>query len=239
MLKYSKEKIMNFERELILSASRKSWKMSSAHGTEFDKDYKKHKLTWDKIWERDKYRCYYCGFTSKKHQEIHHLNDDHEDNTMDNLVTVCPLCHQNFHLDAASTTNGGKIIWLPEFSQQELNYLCRAIFMAIEEAEVAETEGREAIGFAQIARTLETSLTERAIEVDKHFLGGSSDPAIFANALINMTEEQYSQRNKTLTPFKLLHLKTRFPVQTKYWKNNVFKDVPVENWENLIISNNK
>lgn len=234
-LSFSEEYNMNFDRELILSASRKSWKMSSTHGTEFDREYKKNKSIWDKVWSRDKYRCYYCNFISKKHQEVHPLNDDHEDNSMDNLVTVCTLCHQSYHLDSASTTNGGKIIWLPEFSQQELNYLCRAIFIAIEEAEVAEAENREVVGFAKIARMLETSLAERTLIVDQHFQGGASDPAVFANALINMSEEQYEKRHQFLGSFKLLHLRTRFPVQTKYWKNHIFKDVPVESWINLIV----
>lgn len=226
---------MNFDKELILSASKKSWKMSSTHGTEFDKDYqKKHKAVWYSTWQRDNYKCYYCGFHSPKHQEIHHLNDDHDDNSMDNLVTVCPLCHQNFHLDTVSNTNGGKIIWLPEFSQQELNYLCRAIFIAIEEAEMAEAEERDVVGFAKIAKMLETSLSERSLIVEQHFQNGSSDPSVFANALINMTEEQYERRGQTLQSFKLLHLKTRFPVQTKYWKNNLFSNMPVETWSKLI-----
>lgn len=226
---------MEFERDLLLSASRKAWMMTSSHGTEYDKYYqKKYKSTWDKVWERDKHTCYYCGFVSKKHQEIHHLNDDHEDNSMDNLVTACPLCHQNFHLDTATKTNGGKIIWLPEFSQQELNYLCRAIFIAIEEAEQAELEQREVVGFAKIARMLEASLTERKLIVENHIYQGSSDPATFANALINISEEQYNKRGQFIRPFKLLHLKSRFPVQTKYWKNNTFKNVPVESWLNLL-----
>lgn len=229
---------MNFERELLLDASRKAWKMSSTHGTEYDKYYnKKYKSVWDKVWARDKNRCYYCGFTAKKYQEIHHLNNDHDDNSMDNLVTVCPLCHQNFHLDTASTTNGGKIIWLPEFSQQELNYLCRAIFIAIEEAEQAELEQKEVIGFAKIARMLESSLAERTLITEQHIHPGASDPANFANALINMSEEQYERRNLFITPFKLLHLKSRFPIQTKYWKNNTFGSVPVESWINLIKPN--
>lgn len=228
-------KIMKFEKELVLSAARKSWKMSSTHGTEYDKEFKnKHSSTWKSVWERDKYKCYYCNFFSKKHQEIHHLNDDHEDNSMDNLVTVCPLCHQNFHLDTASVTSGGKIIWLPEFSQQELNYLCRAIFIAIEEAEQAEQNQTETVGFAKIARMLQSSLEERALVVDQHFKGNSSDPAIFANALINMSEEMYAKRSQFLQSFKLLHLRSRFPIQTKYWKTSVFKDLPIISWEKLI-----
>lgn len=233
---------MEFERDLILSATRKSWKMSSTHGTEFDKNYKdskgnpgKLKSVWDSVWERDKHKCYYCGFESKRHQEIHHLNDDHSDNSIDNLVTICPLCHQSFHLDTASTTNGGKVIWLPEFSQQELNYLSRAIFIAMEESESREKNNLEVIGYIKIAKMLENSLAERALIVDQQIQNGASDPAVFANALINMTDAQYEKRFGFLKPFKLLSFHSRFPIQIKQWKNNVFKDIPAETWEKLII----
>ena len=224
---------MEFERQLLLSASRKSWKMSSVHGTEYDREYKRNKDKWNKVWERDAYRCYYCSFVSKKHQEIHHLNEDHQDNSIDNLVTICPLCHQCFHLDIATATNGGKIIWLPEFSQQELNYLSRAIFIAAEEAQQAE-EGKEVPGFSKIANMLESSLLERSLITEQHIQQGSSEPANFATALLNMSEENYEKREEFIKPFKLLNLRTRFPIQTKYWKNNTFKNIPVETWINLI-----
>ncbi len=225
---------MNFEIPLLLSSSIKSWKMSSTHGTEYDRAYKKNKSTWDKVWERDAYRCYYCKFTSKKFQEIHHLNDDHEDNSMDNLVTACPLCHQCFHLDTASTTNGGKIIWLPEMTQQELNYLSRAIFIAAESARMAEESGEKVSGFTKMASMLENSLSQRSLVVEQYIQQGASDPANFATALLNMKEERYEAREEFIKPFKLLNLKTRFPVQTKYWKNNTFQEMPVNIWENLI-----
>jgi len=228
---------MNFNHNLLLSASRKSWKMSSTHGTRHSREYeKKYKSIWDSIWKRDNYTCYFCNFHSKDFQEIHHLNDDHEDNSKDNLVTICPLCHQCFHLDTVSLTNGGKIIWLPEFSQQELNYISRAIFVAIEHAEQAEEKNEDAIGFTKIARMLENNLLERAIVVDQSFQAGASEPVVFANALINMSEATYQQRDKFLRPFRLLSLRSRFPVQTRYWKNKEFKNSPVENWEQLVIN---
>lgn len=233
---------MIFQRELVLSANRKSWKMSSTHGTEFDKEFKdskgnlgKNNKVWTEIWKRDQHKCYYCGFVSLRHQEIHHLNDDHTNNSIDNLVTICPLCHQNFHLDTASTTNGGKIIWLPEFSQQELNYVSRAIFLAIEEQE-SKSENEINNNFIRVARMLENFLAERALIVEQHIQNGASDPAIFANALINLKEEQYARREIFLKPFKLLNLRSRFPIQTKYWKNNTFKDIPLETWEKLILN---
>lgn len=208
--------------------------MSSTHGTEYDRSYKRNKKIWDKVWERDSYKCYYCKFTSKKFQEIHHLNDDHEDNTMDNLVTVCPLCHQCFHLDTASATNGGKIIWLPEMSQQELNYLSRAIFIAAETARVAEEMGEKVSDFTKMASMLESSLSERSLVVEQYIQQGASDPATFANALLNMKEDKYETREEFIQPFKLLNLRTRFPVQTKYWKNTTYQEMPTKIWEKLI-----
>ena len=232
---------MDFNRELPLSVSKKSWKMSSTHGTEYDKNFKNSKgelskigQIWSSVWERDKFSCYYCGFKSKRFQEIHHLNDNHEDNSEDNLVTVCPLCHQNFHLDIASTTGGGKIIWLPEFSQQELNYLCRSVFIAIDESDEKEGQGVEVPGFAKISRMIENSFSERALVVEQQFQSGASDPAIFATALLNLKEEDYNNRFSLLKSFKLLHFKARFPIQTKYWRTKVFVDLPVNTWEKLI-----
>lgn len=226
---------MEFERALLLGASRKSWKMSSSHGTEYDKNYaRKYKKIWDKVWERDGRKCYYCGFKADKHQEISHLNEDHSDNSMDNLVTACPLCHQSFHLDTASATNGGKIIWLPEMSQQELNYVCRAIFIANDEANAALAEQREAPGFAKIAKMLESSLLERTLVVEREIQQGASEPVNFANALLNMEQSKYEAREEFVSSFKLMHSNSRFPVQTKYWKTETFKNVPVEAWLNLI-----
>lgn len=229
---------MEFSNELVLSASRNSWKMSSTHGTEFDRDYKdqkgnpgKLKDLWDKVWERDSFKCYYCNFQSKRHQEIHHLNEDHLNNSIDNLVTICPLCHQNFHLDTVSTTNGGKIIWLPELSQQELNYISRAIFIASDEIDTKSSD----LPYLKIMPTIESSLAERALIVEQHFQNGASEPVNFANALINLNSNLYEKRYSFLKSFKLLNLRARFPIQTRYWKNNTFKDIPVETWSKLIL----
>ena len=230
MLEYNK-----YANMLVLSSNEKSWKKSSTHGTEFDKYYKKkYKPIWDQVWKRDKNTCYYCGFQSQKFQEIHHLNDDHEDNSVDNLVTVCPLCHQNHHLDTVSNTNGGKIIWLPELSQQDLNHLCRAIFVAMYFAEQAEKEQTEVKGFVKIAKLLEASLLERQVEVEKHIHNGASDPVNLASALIAMNEEQYENRIDFLKNLKLFHVKTRFSVQTKYWAKNTFASIPIESWLNIL-----
>lgn len=222
-------------KELMLSASKLSWKMSFTHGTEYDIKYvKKYKKIWDSVWKRDDYTCKYCNFKSLKYQEINHINSDHDDNRIENLETICPLCHQSFHLDILSNTNGGKIIWLPELSQQELNYICRGLFIAIDEAEIAEEEDREVSGYIKIARMIETSLTERALVVEQRIHAGASDPLMFATALINMDSTKYNNRKNFLNPFKIMHLKNRYSKQTKYWKSKTYNNIPPNTWADLI-----
>lgn len=225
---------MEFKKELLLSASRLSWKMSSSHGTKSDPKYKKYGSVWKSVWERDGYKCYYCENSIKDIPEIHHLNGNHSDNSKDNLAGICTLCHQSHHLDIVSTTNGGRIIWLPELSQQELNYLCRALFVAQEQAEQALINKTEIPGFAKVAKNILSSLEERVLILEQCFKGGNcSDPGVFANVLLNLPEDKYEKRGETLYPFKLLHSKTRFNKHVKVWEKDLEK-MPLETWLNLV-----
>jgi intracellular multiplication protein IcmJ len=236
---------MEFKNKLLLDVSRESWKMSSVHGTEFDIAYsKKYKKVWDFVWERDGFKCYFCNFYSKKYQEIHHLDHNHGNNDPLNLATVCPLCHKSFHLDSVSNSNGGKIIWLPEMSQQEFNYILRSIFIAndyakeVEEMEAVtdfEDNDKKTNSFYKVAKLLESFFLERADFVERNVSQGASDPASFANALLNIEDKTVS-KEEYLHPFKLLHFSTRFSVQTKYWREVTFKDLPVKSWGNLILN---
>lgn len=49
---------------------------------------------------------------------------------------VCPICHHCFHLDFAGLQKSGKIIWLPEVTQENLNLLCLAMFLVIHKSGV-------------------------------------------------------------------------------------------------------
>lgn len=125
------------ERELNITVDINAWKQSSVHGSTRDKaGYAKYKSVWKKVWSRDDYTCQYCGFKSKKYLEIHHINGNHKDNSPDNLLTICPFCHQSFHLDTVSSTGFSEdefsacIIYLPELSQIQLNSIMRNLFIA-------------------------------------------------------------------------------------------------------------
>ncbi len=212
-----------YKNKLILSSSRKSWQVSSSHGTESDKA---NIELWKKIWSRDNHTCFFCGFKATRFQEVHHIDDRHSNNDPSNLTTVCSLCHQTFHLNTVSTTNGGKIIWLPEFSQQDLNHLCRAIFVAKEQSDENE--------IAEMWLSIYQSLESRTLIMDQYFHNGASDPGTFGQVLLNLEKELYNKREEFLYNFKLLPSPTRFPLQIKYWKKHIYNDISIDKWKDLL-----
>jgi len=46
-------------------------------------------------WAKHKKECVICG--ENKIVSVHHMNEDHDDNRIDNLVPLCPTHHQYMH----------------------------------------------------------------------------------------------------------------------------------------------
>lgn len=211
------------QTSLLLSASRASWAVSSQHGTEWEK----HKILTPafkkSVFERDGYICQGCSWRSERFQEIHHKNDNHSDHRLENLETLCPLCHQVFHLPLAATTSGGIVIWLPEISQAELNLLCIGLFVAQQNPNSK---------YAQSARRLFSTLHGRSTFVEEKL--GKSDPGAIGQVLLNLKPEDYAAREEFVGPLRLLPFKSRFETQVDYWASESFKDLPVDSWGTLL-----
>lgn len=208
---------------LLLSANRSSWAVSAQHGTRWEK----HKvLTRDfkkKIFERDKHTCQGCGWKSARFQEIHHRDHDHSNHAEENLETLCPLCHQVFHLPIAAATNGGAVIWLPEMSQASLNLMCIGLFVAMKSSNAKH---------GGVARTLFSTLEARKTFVDENL--GRSDPGVLAQVLINLKPEDYERREDFVGALRLLPYLSRFETQVEYWASSVFKKLPEAEWGKLV-----
>jgi hypothetical protein len=63
---------------------------------------------WDtirkKTFEKDGYRCVYCGDTRRLHcHEVWHYLDGSHTQVLDHMETVCPTCHHIKHLGHAET----------------------------------------------------------------------------------------------------------------------------------------
>lgn len=90
---------------------------------------------------------------------------------------LCPLCHSCVHLDFAGEMRAGRIVWLPELSQEMLNVICLASFVAIRSK---PKQGEGALKDATEAQALLTQVTrlykcfEKRAEAVEAFLGADS-----------------------------------------------------------------
>lgn len=208
---------------IVLSARRPSWRMADAHADESDSRFLKIR---SQILQRDDHSCAFCGFRAMRFQEMHHLDDDHGNNKSSNLVTACCFCHACFHLGMAGTRRTGVVIWCPELSQAEINNVCRAVF-------VAETVGGTQ---EQAARALYAALSGRAAVVEQDLGPGASNPAALGQALLEMTPQQYSDRQRRLSGLRLLPKSSAFGTQVAYWQTekSLFGGLAVQEWDRLL-----
>lgn len=111
---------------------------------------------------------------------------------------LCPLCHSCLHLDFAGRQKAGRVIWLPEVSQEQLNLMCLAMFVAFAKAGVYR-KNEDTKGVIDASNRLYHAF-ERRSESIEIFLGGSavksliprqslSSPAHIASLLIRAQRE--------------------------------------------------
>jgi intracellular multiplication protein IcmJ len=70
----------------------------------------------NKVKQRDNYECQECGIKARQLRQmhsyltIHHINFNHNDCKMENLITLCPLCH--------AKTNFIKTSWIKYYMEK-------------------------------------------------------------------------------------------------------------------------
>jgi intracellular multiplication protein IcmJ len=188
-----------------------------------------------RIFERDGYNCRYCGFHSRKYQEINFLNGDKVDLNEKNLVTACIFCQQCFCVNEVSVMRSGVLLWLPEIGQHELHHMARAIYVArISQGPVADA-----------ARKALDVLMSRREEVKKRI--STDNPYILATVLRDyLGPKHYAERSHKLKGVRLFPLDRRiireadlefnqFPQILAYWrsKDGPFGGKPPNQWIGL------
>lgn len=193
--------------KLELTSKRDLWTIDVLHGTESDSNPKIKEIR-KVVLKRDNYTCQCCGWRSRYYQELHHINHDHDDYSIDNLATVCPLCHQIYHLPTISSLKGGEMIWMPEISQEKLNIICLNLFLAMENPTLKE-----------MAEQIYLVEFERRKQFVDSYLGrdlGGSDPGVFAETMIEMEKDKKVIDNIRKN-IKVLPAKTRFQPYIDQW----------------------
>lgn len=196
--------------------------MSASHGTEHDRSSRNREF-YDRVTRRDDYVCRTCTWRATLHQEIHPMDGNHRSKDVDNWVTLCPLCHQVFHLPQTSGTGGGKLIWLPEISQAHLNLLSIPLFVALRNPRHR---------YYQLAMTFKGMLSNRASYFQSRFY--QDDPMLMAQIIVSMKPDQYANRAETLRHIRLWPQPERFEAAIDHWIEHNFKDWKDTDWEKAL-----
>lgn len=183
--------------------------------------------------QRDGFTCCYCGFRSTPEREaaahtlrasgyleVHHQDDDHANNEPGNLVTVCPFCHQVFHVGFAGHRGAIKTIHLPWMKQEDLNLLVNCLA-------TAATRGGE---MGEDAQTLMSWLQAleglAAQEFGEEIMGAGN----LGTALMGLHHEGlYAERGKALSNLRLLPVPKMFQQAIEWWSQNTW--LPGVRWQ--------
>jgi len=179
---------------------------------------------------RDHSTCRYCGFQSKKYQQVVLEGDNARD--IDFVYTACPFCHQCFDLDAVAQMHSGVLIWLPEISQTTLHHIARDIYRARITSGEQQDRAR-----AILERLLPTDSDKTGAEISRQCIArqhlGTDDPAVLANKL-RVAKGQDDELSSVLQGIRLFPRDRRiireadlefnqFPQILAYWRS---KDGP-------------
>lgn len=197
------------DSDLVLSARRATWRGEDEASAQADERFKAVK---PKVLKRDDFCCAFCGFKSRKWQEVHHRDGDHHNHDPRNLVTICSFCHMVFHIGRVGLAGEAELIWLPELRQAELNHMARTCFVGMRTKGLTN-EGAEGVF---------SGLRIRAEEARRRL--GTSDPADLGEALLALDESGYDKRAEVLDGLRLLPLGRKyvgerdiFPKMVDFW----------------------
>lgn len=193
--------LQRFTNQPVLSVKRKQWRMEQSEHDRNEADAVFQEVR-KKVLDRDGRRCWFCGFASTTHQEVHHLDDDHTNNRESNLVTICNIDHLCFHLGLAAMRGAMFIAVVPEFTQAEITNMMRVYHcsMAVGNEDVqSKLKGFHAI------------LESRAVDVFKRvFESDFSNGHEIAVALAKLDDAAFAMRNKTLDGLRVIPTEAAF-----------------------------
>jgi intracellular multiplication protein IcmJ len=174
---------------------------------------------------RGRYRCVFCGYTSQKFNECHHIDGDHANNTNENFAVVDTLCHAYQHVGQRASQDRFAsdnlrdrtlIAAVPEISATDLNLLQRALGVALSDEKEAPT-----------AQLLLKRLANRAKPVKEAF--GTFETGDFSAGMATLDDESYKHRGSVMGDLRLLfHAEVLKHEGDRFMKE--FPALPVDTW---------
>lgn len=179
-------------------------------------DDKAFKETKKQVHQRDSFSCCYCEFQSTHAMDVINLDGNYKNNNLSNLATACPLCAQCLflHMVGKAEIGGGKLIYLPNMTQNQLNALCHVLFSAIVNG----------TNYTQDAQNTLNQLRLRSNKVDATLGKGMSEPAMLGQMLLDTPiKNAVAIQNATLKDLRILPSKNKFESLIGQWSREALR----------------
>lgn len=199
--------------DLTLVARPGNWRLFAARKA--DPAFQKFS---ERVLLRDNYICQFCGFQARQFQEVINLDRNFYNTKLSNMVTACCFCTQCYFLEAVGRSDygGGRLIYLPEIAQADLNGLCHVLFCAIANASSYRAD----------AQNIYRNLKFRSQMVEQELGEGMSNPRLFGQILIESEVKAADRVDQQILPkIRLLPSRTKFNQQIETWAQAALEEL--------------
>lgn len=162
-----------------------------------------------RVTERDRNTCGFCGFKSSTVTRFARIDPRLPADQDANLIMACGYCQACLHV-GCSTTDGSKLIWLPEISQTELNHAVRTCQVVREWSSGIERDARRqrsevvrtAMSFQDEANALMKEFEARSRACQE--IVGTSNPATLSDAVDQLGKKTDTLEKLSVSGMRLL-----------------------------------
>lgn len=173
--------------------------------------------------------CKECTIEMSEGFHIHHADGDHTNNNPSNFEINCPFCHLSKHLGWVGSNGLGIMIYAPNIPQATLNQIqiaCYAHEFILNETSKNSKYYSQLKQQAHFLSVYLQSLESTKAVIQRDFK--TTDPLHFANAFVQMSEDEYASRaTGTFSGIRLLFDHTQFQTEIeKYAKYSLSMDDP-------------
>ena len=215
------------DNQPVLGVKRALWRQDDEHAAESDTAFAMVRAV---VFVRDNYTCHFCGWRAREYQEVHHVDNDHNNNDDDNLITACTLCHQVHHLGMCAMRGAGFLALIPELTQVEVNNIVRMIHLVEAAPDIADK------AVINKLRGLYGIFRQRGPDTLKLLFPGLdlSDPFSLAMMLSECDEALYTQRGEILASIRLVAKREAFyPGQLETYIRSSLREWEPTQWSAL------
>lgn len=161
--------------------------------------------------------CMYCGFACTQN-DLHHMNDNHDDCSDGNLGVACALCHAWCHLGELAPGDG-YLCYLPGIAPADVNHLQRTILVAL-------ASGDEQL--VSDAKDLLNWLGSHRGYVAQAW--GTDHPATFASAIRRQALDEKELREIVFADLALIAHPSLYADARRAWMDEAYRAYPASDW---------